>query len=93
MGRRHPEGISRMTRPLWLALLAFGAALLLMAYMTAAHAEAYPMTVPLDMRPQPVKERRQLMPRCMKPRPTIIFLRLPDGRLLLMGIVERMVPC
>jgi hypothetical protein len=82
-----------MTRPLWLPLFALGAALILCAWLSAARAAVHIDNPAIAIRPETVTSEPEPQPRCMKPRPTIIFLRMPDGRMLLMGIVERLVPC
>jgi hypothetical protein len=84
-----------MTRPLWLPLFALGAALILCAWLSSAHAAIHPGAEPLAIRPEPAKEE-VLKPRatCVK-RSAILFYR-PDetGKLtLFMYLLGTAGPC
>lgn len=81
-----------MTKPLWIPLFSLGSALILCAWLSAAHAMVRPDTETPDIRPQPLADAQKTAPRCMRPGTVIVLLRYSDGRVLLLPVMVQ-VPC
>lgn len=77
-----------MTRPVWLPLLAFGLAMLLCAYLTAAHAAVRP-TIELP-RLSPERALESVLkpkPTCMKRAAIILYTQDEGGKWVPFGSV------